>query len=136
MPGAVSVDRELLGQGGSSAVLSADAINHAAEVFRRSAKKLTHPRLNLATARDTLRQHAKTVIYGAFPAASRHQTCMDAAYACGCSPDTILRLIEGGTANPDVLVLGHCDRIYRDRTGNVTPITTLLAQLIAAEVKP
>jgi len=59
---------------------------------------------------------------------------MDAAYACGTSPDTILRLLEGHTAHPDALVLGYCARVYRDRTGKISPIHAAIARIIAAEV--
>ena len=130
----LSGTRELLGQGGSaSSVSSVDPFDqNNTDQFRKSAKKLTHPRLNIAEARAILRQHAKAVIYGAFPASSRHQTCLDAAYACGTSPDKILRLMEGETANPDALVLGYCAAIYSHRTGKVSPIQAALAQIIAA----
>lgn len=104
------------------------------EGFRKVAKIVNDPRLQLAKAREILRSHAKEVIYGAFPAPSRHQTCVDAAAACGTSPDTILRLIEGATANPDVLVLALCARFYSDRTGRETPIHTVLAQIMSAGV--
>lgn len=112
------------------------AESDTAEPFRNVAEKLKHPRLNLAEARAVLRRHAKTVIYGAFPARSRHQTCMDAAYACGTSPDTILRLLEGETAHPDALVLGYCAGVYRDRTGIVSPILAAITQIIAAGEAP
>ena len=105
-----------------------------ADPFRRSAEIVRSARLNLAEARDVLRCHARAVIEGAFPEPSRHQTCLTAAQACGTSPDTILRLIEGSTASPDALVLGYCARVYHDRTGRISPIHLALAQIIAAEV--
>lgn len=120
-------------QGGSSAVLSDAGGQLAAQPFCKSAKIVTHPRLTLARAKAVLRTHAREVIYGAFPAPSRHQTCLDAARACGTSPATILRLIEGDTASPDVLVLGYCARLYRDRTGRDTPVHAVLAQIINLE---
>lgn len=110
-------------------------VNPKPERFGKVAEIVRSARLHLAEARDVLRSHAAEVIYGAFPAASRHQTCLTAARACGTSPDTILRLIEGETAAPDALILGHCARVYHDRTGRVSPIHLALAQLIAAEVK-
>lgn len=82
-----------------------------------------------------LRKHAREVIFGAFPGRSRRAVCQRAAQACGTSPDTIERLIEGETASQDVLILGYCARIYRDRTGKLTPICAVLAQIIAAEVR-
>lgn len=108
--------------------VNAERLGNVAEIVRSA-------RLNLAEARDVLRSHAKEVIYGAFPEASRHQTCMKAARACGTSPDTILRLIEGETATPDALVLGYCARVYYERTGRISPIHLALAQIIAAEVR-
>lgn len=129
---AARVDRV---QGGSYRRPSVLPGNHATEGFRKVAKIVNDPRLQLAKAREVLRSHAKEVIYGAFPAPSRHQTCVDAAAACGTSPDTILRLIEGETANPDVLVLALCARVYSDRTGRETPVHTVLAQIMSAGVK-
>jgi hypothetical protein len=125
---------ESLALGVSSAISVSNAETISTAAFRKSAEIVKDARLNLAAARATLRRHAKEVIYGAFPAASRHQTCVQAAMACGTSPDTILRLLEGDTAAPDVLVLGYCARVYRDRTGKVTPIHSVIAQVIAAEV--
>lgn len=132
---AVSAARQVQVSGGSSsAPFAAPARTDTPEPFRKSAEIVRSARLRLAEARDVLRSHAAEVIYGAFPAASRHQTCLNAASACGTSPDTILRLIEGETAAPDALILGHCARIYHDRTGRVSPIHLALAQLIAAAV--
>jgi hypothetical protein len=37
-------------------------------------------------------------------------------------------------ASPDALVLGHCARVFYERTGRVSPIHLALAQIIAAEV--
>ncbi len=130
----LSEARQFLAQVSSSQISLTNAPNLGTPAFRKSAEKLTHPKLNLSEARATLRRHAKEVIYGAYPAASRHQTCMDAARACGTSPDTILRLLEGDTAAPDVLVLAYCAARYRDRTGRETPIHQVIAQVIAAEV--
>ncbi len=130
----LSVARALPGQDGSSRSPVAALPKVNAEPFRKAAEIVRSARLNLAEAREVLRTHAKAVIYGAFPAASRHQTCMMAAQACGTSPDTILRLLEGSTASPDALVLGHCARVFYERTGRVSPIHLALAQIIAAEV--
>jgi hypothetical protein len=103
--------------------------------FRKAAQIVTDGRLNLSEARAVLRRHAKEVIYGAFPARSRHQTCLDAALACGTCSDTILRLLEGETATPDVLVLAYCAARYSERTGKVSPISRALYQIIAARPK-
>lgn len=89
------------------------------------------PRLRLADARAVLRLHAKETIYGAFPEASRHKTCVKAAKACGTSPDTILRLIEGETGTPDVVVLTYCAARYEAVTGRVSPILSVLAEIMA-----
>ena len=101
------------------------------DAFRKAAGIVKHDRLNLATARAILRRHARDVILGAFPERSQHATCLKAAQACGVSPDTIDRLIQGGTTSPDVLVLAFCARVCRDRTGKATPICHVLAQVIA-----
>lgn len=100
----------------------------------KTAEFVTHPRLHLSEARAVLRKHAKTLIYAAFPARSRYETCKRAAATFGVSPDTIERLIEGDTANPCPLILGYCARVVRERTGKPTPIDAVLAHIIASEV--
>lgn len=97
---------------------------------------VNHPRLNLADARATLRKHAKSVIYCAFPERSRRATCHTAARAFGVSPDTIERMIEGDTANPCPLILGVCASMVRQRTGKPTAICKVLAQFVNAEITP
>ena len=121
--------------GASFAPSHVDAEKHGTGECSKVASFSHHPRLSLASARATLRKHAREVIFGAFPGRSRRAVCLTAAQACGTSPDTIERLIEGETSSPDVLILGFCARIYRDRTGKVSPICTVLAQVIAAEVR-
>lgn len=120
--------------GSSQAPVDVHIHRVSAAAFRKSAGIVKDDRLCLASARDVLRRHAKEVIHGAFWKRSQHQTCVDAALACGTSPDTILRLLDGSTSAPDVLVLGYCAARYRQKTGIVSPICAVIASVIAAEI--
>lgn len=109
--------------------------NLATDNGGKVAENFTHPRLKLADARAVMRKHAKAMIYGAFPARSRYATCQLAAQTFGVSPDTIMRMIEGDTANPCPLILGYCASVIRARTGQPTPICGVLAHILAAGAK-
>ena len=115
------------------ALLSSLAVTHVApEVSRKSAEIVTPPKLDLATARQRVRDMAPGLLEAAFPAPSRHQVCQRAHQTLGPSPDTFLRLIEGGTGNPDLLALLYACGVYRDKTGRVHPVTQFVLQITGA----
>ena len=99
--------------------------------FTETAKIVRHPRIDLAKAREAYRLACVAAIRGAFPAPSQHACCKDAAQRFGEHWSKFNRILDGDTAQPEAALMLAVGAIYTRRTGKISPIAALLAQLEA-----
>lgn len=99
--------------------------------FTETAKIVRHPRIDLAKAREAYRLACVAAIRGAFPAPSQHACCKDAARQFGEHWSKFNRILDGDTAQPEATLMLAVGAIYTRKTGKISPIAALLAQLEA-----
>lgn len=105
---------------------------HGTEGFRKTAKIVSVGEFELSKSRAALRDLAPDLIGKAFSAPSRHETCKRAAEHLGVSPDTILRIIDGGTMKADTVVLCAAAGIYARKFDRQHPLAIHLMKLMGA----
>jgi hypothetical protein len=99
------------------------------DAFSNTAKIVRHPKIDLAKTREAYRLACVEAIKGAFPASSQHACCKAAGQRFGEHWSKFNRILDGETAQPEATLMLAVGAIYTRRTGKVSPIAALQAQL-------